>query len=434
MLVEALIPQEIGVAGEPYDLKVTVTNKGQQPLFRLRAATKSDYPLFNGRELVFGKLMPGESREWVTTLGMCAKEDGKRRCILPRDATDRADGVKIIFEEALGHAPEPAEIRTRVQSIPRPQFSYDYQVADTAGDGDGHVERGESVVMFFDVLNSGKGKALKVTANLRNLGGPGVLLRDARFEIGALEPGETRRVAFTFDVLEDFEGDAAEVELSVSDTELREYATEKVRIPIEQPVNDRLTEKLGRATLSDSTQIYAAPWAGAKSVAQVRGGALSLKSEAVLGEYLRVDLGEGRPGWVKASAATSSGSGGRLEFSRGRMPPRLEVDYGEALVTRARTLKLRGKAKDDTRIRDVYVFVGSRKVFYQANTGADPKVLTFQASIPLEPGINYVSVFARENQDVITRDTVVVRRDGEDGTLLATPDHDTDAWDEMAAE
>jgi dsDNA-binding SOS-regulon protein len=45
-----------------------------------------------------------------------------------------------------------------------------------------------------------------------------------------------------------------------------------------------------------------------------------------------------------------------------------------------------------------------------------------------------VSVFARENQDVVTRDTFVVRRDGEQGELLKTPEHEADSWDGMSDE
>jgi hypothetical protein len=129
---------------------------------------------------------------------------------------------------------------------------------------------------------------------------------------------------------------------------------------------------------------------------------------------------------------TAGTAGGKLVFDKSRMPPRLNVDYGHTLVTRTRGLKLTGKASDDSRIRDVYIFVGARKVHYQANRG-DAKTLDFTAEVPLEPGINYVSVFARENQDVVTRDTFVVRRDGEAGELLKTPNHDSEEWDDVGA-
>lgn len=425
-----------GLAGQPFDLKVRVTNKGKNTLYRLRAETKSDYQLFSGRELVFGKLAPGETREWSTTLGLCTSDsDKKRKCVLPEDASDRADGIKIKFDEAHGHPPAAAEIRTKVNSLPRPQFAYEYQVADPAGDGDGRIERGESATVFFDIENTGRGKALKVTANLRNLGGPGVLLRDGRFELKEIPAGESRRVAFTFDVLPDFEGDHAEIEVSVADTSLREYASEKLRIPIEAKSADTLTTKSGQVTIKDGTSIYAAPVQGARAIAKASGGNLSLPAEAISNEYTRVGLGDGRPGWILSSAVMSGGGGGgKLVFDKTKMPPRLTVDYGQNPVTRSKTLKLSGKANDDSRIRDLYIFVGARKVFYQSNPGADTKALEFATEVPLEPGINYVSVFARENQDVVTRQTFVVRRDAADGALLETPEHDTDAFDEFAAE
>jgi carboxyl-terminal processing protease len=431
---EATTSLEKGVGGQPFDLKVKVTNTGKAPLFRLRAETTSDYPLFNGRELVFGKLSPGETREWSTTLGLCTTEKDKRKCVLPEDATDRADGVKVNFEEAHGHAPPATEIRTQVKSLPRPQFSYQYQVADPLGDGDGRIERGETATVYFDVQNTGKGAALNATANLRNLGGPGVLLRDGRFELKEIAAGETRSVGFTFDVLSDFEGNEAQIELSIADTRLREFATEKIKLPVEARAESAPASKTGNVIVRDGSAVVAAPQAGARSIARVTGGNASFAAEATLADFVRINLGGGRPGWVAAANLLPTGAGGgKVAFDKSRQPPRLSVDHEGDLVTKNRSLKLTGKASDDLRIRDVYIFVGARKVFYQANP-SDQKTLAFAAEVPLEPGINYVNVFARENQDVVTRFTFVVRRDGEDGSLLETPQHDTGAWDELAAD
>jgi carboxyl-terminal processing protease len=430
--VQAETVPAVGVAGQTFDLKVKVTNTGKATLYRLRGQTKSDYPLFNGRELVFGKLAPNETREWTATLGVCTTEKDKRRCALPEEATDRADGVRLLFEEGHGHAPPPAEIRTNVKSLDRPQFSYQFQVADPSGDGDGRIERGESVTVFFDVQNTGKGKALNVTANLRNLGGPGVLLRDGRFELKEIPAGDARRVAFTFDMLPDFEGDHAEVEVSVADVELREFASEKIRIPIEPKTVDTPAPKSGPVLVKDGSPIVSAPDPSARAIARASDGVVSFPAEATVGDFVRVSLGDGRPGWVATKfLATGVPASGKVLFDKSRMPPRLQVDYGHTLVTRGRSLKLTGKATDDTRVRDVYIFAGAKKVFYQANRG-DAKAIDFIAEIPLEPGINYVSVFARENQDVVTRDTFVVRRDGEQGELLKTPEHEADSWDGMS--
>ena len=42
----------------------------------------------------------------------------------------RADGVKVHFEEARGHAPADAEIRATVKSLERPVFAYSYEIID----------------------------------------------------------------------------------------------------------------------------------------------------------------------------------------------------------------------------------------------------------------------------------------------------------------
>jgi carboxyl-terminal processing protease len=430
--VEATTSAAKGVAGQPFELKIKVTNTGKAPMYRLRAETKSDYPMFNGREFVFGKVAPGEAREWSTTLGMCSTEKDKRKCALPEDAPERADGIKVTFQEANGHVPAPSEIRTQVQAVPRPQFAYQVQVADTTGDGDGKLERGETATVYFDVQNTGKGKALNVTANLRNITGPGVLLRDGRFELKEMAPDETRHVAFTFEVLPELEGKEVQVEVSVADARLREFASEKLTVPVDGSTGPAPTPRTGQVLLADGTPVFALPLVGAPTVARA-AGPTPLKAQAAAGDFVRVDLGEGRPGWVDAKAVGTGDGNGKLSFDHSRMPPRLAVDHGETLVTKANLLGLKGVATDDTRIRDVYIFVGARKVFYTSSP-KDQGSLEFSAEVPLEPGTNYVNVFARENHDIITRQTFVVRRDAEDGSLLETQTHDRGAWDELAPE
>ena len=92
-----------------------------------------------------------------------------------------------------------------------------------------------------------------------------------------------------------------------------------------------------------------------------------------------------------------------------------------------------GTAGDDARLLDAYIFVGARKVFYRSNrNGADPRHMAFDADIPLRPGVNVVTIVARENPDTTSRRTFIVRRDGPNGELLQTPKTD-DELSETAA-
>jgi carboxyl-terminal processing protease len=419
-------PDDTGRAGDPFAIQVRVTNRGDNPLFQLRASTKSDYRLFDGRELVFGRLDPGQTREWSTTLGVCDTDEGERSCDLPQDISDRADGIRVEFEEAHGHVPPPAELRTRVTALPRPQFAYSLQIADPEGNGDGRLSRGEKAILYLRVRNVGRGRSFDTQANLRNLSGRGVLLRAGRFSLEPMQPGEERVVEFTFEVLQDFEREEAKLEVSVADTDLREYVTEKIDIPIVEP-GSAPSARSGQVTLEDGATVREAADSHSELVARVRGGGLRVDAQAESDGWIRVDLGDGRPGWVDDDAV-GSGSGGRLRWHVNHMPPRLEVQHGTDLVTRSETLHLSGTARDDQRVRDLYIFVGSRKVYYQSNRTSDsPREASFETDVTLNPGINYVTVFARESDDVISRETFVVRRDGPDGSLLETPEYDDHA-------
>lgn len=421
-------PDNVGTAGEPFEVRVRVTNTGSAPLFQLRAVTDSDYPLFDGRELVFGRVDPGQTREWSTTLGVCTTENERRACRLPRQLPDRADGIRVEFSEAHGHAPPTAELRTQVRALPRPRFSYQLQVADAQGNGDGRVQRGEQVTIHLHLRNTGRGRTYETQANLRNLSGPGVLLRAGRFRIDDIQPGEEREVAFTFEVLPDFDRDSARLEISVVDTDLREALTERIDVPIERG-GGTPTARRGRVTLAAGAALHEQPRAQSRVLAHVRDGALSVATEAELDGFVRVVIAEGRAAWAQASAITQERPARQAHVVEelNHMPPELTVE-APTLVTTAGSLRIQGQARDESRVRDVYVYVGARKVFYQSNQGAqNPREASFSAQVPLRPGINYVVVVARENDQSITRQSFVVRRDGADGALLATPQH-TDEW------
>ena len=107
------------------------------------------------------------------------------------------------------------------------------------------------------------------------------------------------------------------------------------------------------------------------------------------------------------------------------------------MSTKDDKVKVVGTASDSERLLDLYVFVGARKLYYKSNRGgADPKKASFEFDAPLRPGVNLITVFARETPDTTTRRTVVVRKDGSDGSILKTPktDDPVNDWMGQAAE
>ncbi len=413
-------------AGEPLSLRVQVTNEGNNTLYQLRATTRSDNPWFEGRELVFGKLAPGETRAWTTTLGRCTTEDEKRVCRIPRNMIDRADGIRIELEEAHGHAPEPAEVRTVILALPPPRFAYGIQVADNVvGNGDGVVQPGEQVTVYFNVKNIGDVDSFEVQANLQNKSGAGVLLHDGRFQSDSIPAGKTWVVPFSFQVLPGYTESEAELMLGVADTELGVSAGQKLTIPIAAAAGavDRLAQKRV-VRLEPGAQLRERPSADAPIIATVEQPARVLQT-AKSGAFAAVDLGDGRPGWISASSLSrAQGQLTRpppIAWTTDHAAPEIELAKIDSYVTRDDVFRVSGRAFDAQRVRDLYISTSRHKVYYESNqSSSTPRELEFEAEIPVHPGINAIMVVAREDNDSVARHYFIVRRDAEDGSLMET--------------
>ncbi len=74
-------------------------------------------------------------------------------------------------------------------------------------------------------------------------------------------------------------------------------------------------------------------------------------------------------------------------------------------------LKLRGVVRDDRRVANVIVFVNGRKVFYQAGPARRAEQMAFDTEVTLKEGVNEIILVAHDDQKLVTRRVVVVRRD-----------------------
>jgi carboxyl-terminal processing protease len=436
--IETDRPGNIVTAGDAINLKVTATNKGTAPLFRLAAVSKSDNGLYDNKEFVFGKLEPGKSRTVTAPMGFCEKEgkklgstaqlpkDAPRVCRLPKDIASRSDFVTLKFDEARGRVPAPAQTQITIKALERPVFAYSYQVADSKrGNGDGRVQKGESLMLYVTVKNVGKGKSLETQANLRNLSGDGVLLHEGRFDISNMEPGASRKVAFAFDVEPQLADNEAKVELSIADRDLRESVVEKIRLPIVGPSALAPQQGSFKAKTSGAALLESAD-ASARTFGRLTSGT-AVGALGVSGDFVKVALGEGRFGFVRRSELDEGGApSGTVNFDEvmSHMPPAVEGD-APALFTKDATIRLQNSAVDTTRLLDAYIFVGSRKVYYRSNrNGSDPKKMPIDATVPLRPGVNVITVIARETPDTVGRRVFIVRKDGPNGEYLSTPKTD----------
>jgi carboxyl-terminal processing protease len=318
--------------------------------------------------------------------------------------------------------PRDAELRPTIHGLPQPIFAYTYQIVDNRpGNGDGQLARGEGATIYLTVKNVGKGAAFESQANLRNLTGDGLLLHAGRFDVSGLKPNEVRNVAFTFDVLDVLPEGPINLEVSVVDRDLRVVSSEKLKVPVARSPFV-LQPASGRIATNGVAPVRGQPLGAAAVVGELDKGAV-VERIGTFGPYTKLGLGGDRFGFVESRLVRDANGPVKLGFKPllSHSPPLLEVKPAK-LATRETRVRIEGVATDTDRVMDAVVFVGPRKVFYQSNKkAADPTKLRFSFDAELQPGINVITVVARENADTTSRTTMIVRRDGPNGEALPTP-------------
>ena len=431
-------PGDSVTAGEEMTLSVEVTNGSTQPLYQLRAITKSHAGYYDQRELVFGKVLPGETKTAQVALGWCQTEgrkpgstkrvplDAKRICRLPKDAVDRQDVVDVRFFAEGSEPPAAVSFRPTVVSLPRPVFAYSYHIADNrAANENGYLEKGEGASIFLRVKNVGTGRTYETQANLQNLTGDGLLLKKGRFDISGMKPGETRDVEFTLDVLKTLAADELKLEMSIADRDLAVFASEKLVVPVvSKRAAPAVAPASGNLKAKSRAPVFAQPDGASEPIGHIPQGA-GVSARGTSGAFYSLTLGERRYGFVKKSDLVAGGAPGLQAETfvpvLSHSPPRLVVKTA-ALSTSAERVKIEIDALDDSGgVQDVFVFVGNTKVFYKPNSGPMKNRMKVSLDAPLSDGVNVITVVARENEDTSTRYRTVVRKDGPNGEALPTP-------------
>ncbi|MGO8970209.1 MAG: MXAN_5808 family serine peptidase [Myxococcaceae bacterium] len=397
------------LAGEKVDLDLTVENRGSEPIKRLRAWTESENPLLDRREFIFGALKPGEKRSWKVSVQ------------IPKDLSSRRDDVTVKFLDDSGPLPETLVAELNFAELTRPAFAIGWQVIDdcAACNGDGVVQRGESVQILVDVTNIGPGKALDAFAQIKNGADQNVFIDKGRFRLGDLAPGETKTARFELEVKKGYVGETFPLKFAVGDVQLEEFATEKLQIPLsDHPLS--VDARKGFLRLEPGTALLARPDPQSGTLFKVTKGGAVVPELARVNGLAKVELEKGRFAFVRAQDIHEVKSGKPTtpkEFQSipFREPPQITVnvepDKGGVVASGDR-FTLSGTVSDPLGLLDMYVLVNDHKVYFSTvdATTADPTHLKFTTDFPLKEGENYVLVVARQTQDYASRKALVIRR------------------------
>ncbi len=384
-------------AGDILTVSAEVKNNGNTTANRILLRLKSTNPHLDEIEIPLGRIDAGKSLTKTTQIK------------IPTDERDRLDKVSLELTSDRKKVSTLKEKALRIRAAKRPVFAYSYQLVDQ-GNGDGIPQSGESHKLLVTIKNIGKGSAKEPSAVLRNASGDGLLLKKARAELKEIKPGQSSQVEFLFNVRKPKRPEIA-MEMSVYDSKTHESVNEKLRFAMTSPVSFQKSER------KLQTKVRATIRQAASSSAEIVGWlptGTKLNLDAESGDWARVKLPGKRTGFVLLKE-TKRGAGASKKLTEHWQvtPPTVEVSASAYQTTKSH-FQVLGIAKDDSKVRDVYIFVSNReakifnrKVFYRAGSGNS---LKFDASVPLWDGSNRITVVARENDKVQSGYTLYVTK------------------------
>ena len=471
---KARISMEIGhdsgvlPVGEKTPLTLSVTNEGDGPFVRLRAISDGD--LLDGTEFVFGRVEPGETREWTTVLNPSL------------GMSSRTGEVTFHFDADGSRAPGDFVGNLRVEEKQRPRFAYNYEVVDdgsgaSVGNGDGLLQRGEKIDLIVTVENIGEGptgdqylnpdsRPLAVgspTARTPEVD-PGTLvpasaadavndLPSPSLETGledevddedgpsgivklssnsgkslfltegtgqfSLAPGESTHLTLHFDVAPAVADELLELELTIGDERFWDFFTDDLELVV---YPDGAAETVAEHSKVYRTRGEVDVLAGAHSdshrIASADG---VITADGKAGDLVRVALPWGGRGWIAAAqlkgARGAAPDGSEIEPWIARSPPVVVLGsrIGGTFVE-SDSIEVQGVVRDDQAIKDLVVYVNGTKIFYRAVSSDETQsTVEFALEVALEDGNNLIEIVARDTEDLLGSTAIGVYRSNPEG-------------------
>ncbi|MBZ5707952.1 MXAN_5808 family serine peptidase [Nannocystis pusilla] len=426
-------------AGQPFTLRVEVTNTGAEAAERVHVITDCLRDELDGIELLLGRIEPGATVTRDVRLYVMAWH------------TDLVDTLRVDV-----HAGEPApapDATTTVQfdiaGLPRPRFAYDYWIVDdpelaaaapqrpksppipgeppfaVKGNGDGLLQPGEQVLLALEVRNDSGADSSDARALIHNLSGAQVLLEEGFLQLGKIAARGSVRGAFGLSVSEQADpAKPVELEVIVADVVVRESVRHKFDVPLGPPASGFVAAPARVVAGEEPVRLYNAADSHSRQLSELAGGtALDILGSA--GGWSAVAAGPGRRAWLPSDLVKTGGPAGKGAAKLPDrpallvQPPVIEVEPVAPVAT-TDAVEIRGTARHEGRVRDVVVAVKppgtaqvERKLDYRANPahqGDAARRLEFSAQVPLAPGSNRILITARDGDDIeATREVWVFR-------------------------
>ncbi|MBN1443458.1 MAG: PDZ domain-containing protein [Planctomycetes bacterium] len=194
------------------------TNRGPRPLYRIKAIAESDYHVFKGFEILFGKIDPGQTIQ------------RSHKIRLPYFTRAQSSDITLEVSGDDGKVFHTAGIEIILPSKERPSFAYQAELRGSDGELLEKIREDSDVSMKLTIFNTGKGIAHKGVAILRNKTGRQIFLEAGRIEFTDLAPGQQSEVEFQFKVRDGEPVETYRFDLVIYDSYSGESLTRELQI------------------------------------------------------------------------------------------------------------------------------------------------------------------------------------------------------------
>jgi carboxyl-terminal processing protease len=342
-------------------VSATATNKGSTPFHRLKGISKSDYYPFSEREFLFGKVDPNQS---VTR---------RVRIRLPYFPNSRDDLMTFELTTDNGKPILTQSMSIRLEDQGRPRFRYEAELRDSAGKAITAIEPGMDVALALKITNTGSAAAHKGIAILRNETGRQVFLKEGygRIEFTELAVGAIEELEFRFEVRAGEPVESYKFELAVVDS----YSRAGLSHALDIPRGDAQREGVAPTEPFVNGKVFEPPVIEARLFdPDTKEVVLTSKRSILqLESSIRSPRGSALRAWVVSNVLNSSNT-----------PP--------------------------------------DKIIFASSGGKDHMEL--KRPVPIREGVNLVTVFAKDDDNLESRLNLFVRREAT-ATRLASPETET---------
>lgn len=404
--LKATITENRGVtSGGKLKVSVKVKNTSKEPLYQLHALTHAKTDLFNLKEFLFGKLNPGQEIERSVEFE------------IPKDVVTRKDLMTLEFRDIKREKIDELIVPLEINGLGRPRLAHRYFIDDSAsGDGAGTVQSNEDIELTVWLKNVGDGRAYEPMVLLRNESGSAVFLKNGRWQSGELLPNHETSMTFSFRVKEPV--DQVKFEMQVFDGKMHDLWRDKIVLNVS---DKKKSTKLKRVVMvKDSANLLARPMEKSDKIATVRPG-IALTASREVGEYLHVMVDKNLSGFIKKSEvkdAPKEKSPKAIKKSDfytvnyNRIPPRVSLKFGDnSGWSKVSSGVVEAKIDSSDKVSDVLLYVNGKKVLYsETKENGKSKI---EHKINLKPGVNSISLFARQDATYGQRENITVYFDSD---------------------